>query len=293
ENRQDPTVEDLKNKVDQLAEQLAAVKTESGRHARTSRCYKCGRQPLLESFRLVTYRFATNNEIVNVGLELQMQMLIKLARTAPAPGEEPQGSEIQLFDRNEIYPEKLAILYELKAFYAYLEVTGLARHTDSCNDLKSLNPEPWSSGKLTDCRFVKQAGSIDVYSFQTDITLEMEGNTLLPAYVLWKVNRDVGGESGRCRTFVAGSIDVYSFQTDITLEMEGNTLLPAYVLWKVNRDVGGESGRCRTFVEDQETALVGSPPIDRRDKRGCMNVTRTRPHYGVVGNGEARTIKPR
>ncbi|KAG5441120.1 hypothetical protein CSKR_102780 [Clonorchis sinensis] len=69
-------------------------------------------------------------------------------------------------------------------------------------ELKSLNPEPWISEKLTDCRFVKQEGSIDVYSFQTDITLEMEGNTLLPAYVLWKVNRDVGGESGRCRTFV-------------------------------------------------------------------------------------------
>ncbi|GAA48491.1 gap-Pol polyprotein, partial [Clonorchis sinensis] len=42
ENRQDSTVEDLKNKVDQLTEQLAAVKTESRRHARTSRCYKCG-----------------------------------------------------------------------------------------------------------------------------------------------------------------------------------------------------------------------------------------------------------
>ncbi|GAA56944.1 normocyte-binding protein 1 [Clonorchis sinensis] len=42
ENGQDSTVEDLKNKVDQLTEQLAAVKTESRRHARTSRCYKCG-----------------------------------------------------------------------------------------------------------------------------------------------------------------------------------------------------------------------------------------------------------
>ncbi|GAA54210.1 hypothetical protein CLF_112657 [Clonorchis sinensis] len=42
ENRHDSTVEDLKNKVDQLTEQLAAVKTESRRHVRTSRCYKCG-----------------------------------------------------------------------------------------------------------------------------------------------------------------------------------------------------------------------------------------------------------
>ncbi|GAA57834.1 gap-Pol polyprotein [Clonorchis sinensis] len=42
ENRRDSTVEDLENKVDQLTEQLAAVKTESRRHARTSRCYKCG-----------------------------------------------------------------------------------------------------------------------------------------------------------------------------------------------------------------------------------------------------------
>ncbi|GAA50446.1 gap-Pol polyprotein, partial [Clonorchis sinensis] len=42
ENRRDSTVEDLKNKVDQPTEQLAAVKTESRRHARTSRCYKCG-----------------------------------------------------------------------------------------------------------------------------------------------------------------------------------------------------------------------------------------------------------
>ncbi|GAA55541.1 gap-Pol polyprotein [Clonorchis sinensis] len=42
ENRQDSTAEDLQNKVDQLAEQIAAVKTELRRHARTSRCYKCG-----------------------------------------------------------------------------------------------------------------------------------------------------------------------------------------------------------------------------------------------------------
>ncbi|GAA56163.1 gap-Pol polyprotein, partial [Clonorchis sinensis] len=42
ENRQDSTVEDLKNKVGQPTEQLAAVKTESRRQARTSRCYKCG-----------------------------------------------------------------------------------------------------------------------------------------------------------------------------------------------------------------------------------------------------------
>ncbi|GAA54129.1 gap-Pol polyprotein [Clonorchis sinensis] len=42
ENREDSTVEDLKNKVGQLTEQLAAVKTESRRHARTSRCYRCG-----------------------------------------------------------------------------------------------------------------------------------------------------------------------------------------------------------------------------------------------------------
>ncbi|GAA54566.1 hypothetical protein CLF_103966 [Clonorchis sinensis] len=42
ENRQDSTVEDLKNKLDQPTEQLAAVTTESRRHARTSRCYKCG-----------------------------------------------------------------------------------------------------------------------------------------------------------------------------------------------------------------------------------------------------------
>ncbi|GAA57254.1 gap-Pol polyprotein, partial [Clonorchis sinensis] len=37
ENRQDSTVGDLEDKVDQLA----AVKTESRKHARTSRCYKC------------------------------------------------------------------------------------------------------------------------------------------------------------------------------------------------------------------------------------------------------------
>ncbi|GAA56797.1 hypothetical protein CLF_111545, partial [Clonorchis sinensis] len=42
ENREDSTMKDLKNKVDKLAEQLAAVKTESRRQARTSRCYKCG-----------------------------------------------------------------------------------------------------------------------------------------------------------------------------------------------------------------------------------------------------------
>ncbi|GAA54302.1 gap-Pol polyprotein [Clonorchis sinensis] len=42
ENKEDSTVEDLKNKVDQPTEQLAVVKTESRRHARTSRCYKCG-----------------------------------------------------------------------------------------------------------------------------------------------------------------------------------------------------------------------------------------------------------
>ncbi|GAA55548.1 gap-Pol polyprotein, partial [Clonorchis sinensis] len=43
ENKEDSTVEDLKDKADQLAEQLAAVKTKSRKHARTSRCYKCGR----------------------------------------------------------------------------------------------------------------------------------------------------------------------------------------------------------------------------------------------------------
>ncbi|TGZ60961.1 hypothetical protein CRM22_008258 [Opisthorchis felineus] len=42
ENRDESTVEDLKNKVDQLAGQLAAIKTESRRHARMSRCYRCG-----------------------------------------------------------------------------------------------------------------------------------------------------------------------------------------------------------------------------------------------------------
>ncbi|GAA54775.1 hypothetical protein CLF_105396 [Clonorchis sinensis] len=42
ENREDSAVEDLKNKVDQLTKQLAAAQTESRRHARTSRYYKCG-----------------------------------------------------------------------------------------------------------------------------------------------------------------------------------------------------------------------------------------------------------
>ncbi|GAA55920.1 histone H2A [Clonorchis sinensis] len=42
ENRRDSTAEDLESKVDQRTEQLATVKTESRRHARKSRCYRCG-----------------------------------------------------------------------------------------------------------------------------------------------------------------------------------------------------------------------------------------------------------
>ncbi|GAA53942.1 hypothetical protein CLF_111680 [Clonorchis sinensis] len=42
EKRYDSPVKQLQTKVDQLAKQLVATKTESWRHARTSRCYKCG-----------------------------------------------------------------------------------------------------------------------------------------------------------------------------------------------------------------------------------------------------------
>ncbi|GAA54202.1 hypothetical protein CLF_112607 [Clonorchis sinensis] len=47
EDREESTTGDPKNKVDQLAEQLAAIKTESRRRYRTSRCYSFLRQKLI------------------------------------------------------------------------------------------------------------------------------------------------------------------------------------------------------------------------------------------------------
>ncbi|TGZ52141.1 hypothetical protein CRM22_010687 [Opisthorchis felineus] len=90
----------------------------------------------------------------------------------------------------------------IETLYVYLETIGLARNPDGCDDLKSLNPESWSSGKLSGCRFVRQEGSVDVFSFQTDIAWEVGESNLSPAYTLWKVNRDVGADSRGCRTFV-------------------------------------------------------------------------------------------
>ncbi|KER18983.1 hypothetical protein T265_15717, partial [Opisthorchis viverrini] len=43
EKRNGSSVEELQTKVGQLAQQLAAMKTEVRWHARTSRCYKCGK----------------------------------------------------------------------------------------------------------------------------------------------------------------------------------------------------------------------------------------------------------